>query len=280
MIEGVQVSLALVEANHITLHVATAGEGKAVLLLHGWPFNWYVWHRILPGLVRSGYRVIAPDLRGIGGSSKPVDGYDLHTLSDDALALLQALQIAEATVVGFDLGLQSALMLALRSPERVKRLVLTEALVGPLPGAERFLKNGPPWWFGFHGVPGLAEEVLVGHENTYLNWFYENSTMQKLSEESRLEYVRAYSGVEALRGSFAHYRAFPVDAHQIETAFQETRLQQPALVIGGGVIGDATYKQLKPFADDLVYVQLENCGHVTPQEQPEAFLAHLLAFMR
>jgi pimeloyl-ACP methyl ester carboxylesterase len=277
-LDGIQVALNRIETNGTTLNVATAGAGRSVLLLHGWPFNWYVWHRILPGLVRHGFRVIAPDLRGIGESSRPSGGYDLHSLAKDLEGLLQALEADEADVVGFDLGLQQAVMLALRHPERVRHLVLTEALVGRLPGAEKFLKAGPPWWFGFHAAPGLAERVLVGHEETYLNWFYENSTVQKLSEESRAEYIRAYTGSEALRGGFDHYRAFAVDAQQIEDAFAGARLRQPTLVIGGGAVRDATFLQLHPFADEIRYTQIENCGHVTPQEQPAAFLEQLLIF--
>lgn len=278
-IDGIKVDLSFIEVNGATLNVATAGDGRAVLLLHGWPFNWYVWHRILPGLVRQGFRVIAPDLRGIGDSSRPADGYDLHSLSEDWVALLLALGVESAAVVGFDIGLQSALMLALRHPERVDHLVLTESLAGRLPGAEQFLKAGPPWWFGFHSAPGLAENVLVGHEDIYLNWFYDNSTVQKLSRESRAEYVRAYTGSEALRGGFAHYRAFAIDAQQLEDALAETRIQPPTLIIGGGVVRDATFLQLKHFADDIRYKQIDNCGHVTPQEQPAVFLEELLHFL-
>ncbi len=278
VIDGVQVDLNFVQANGITLNVATAGTGDAVLLLHGWPFNWYVWHGILPGLVRHGFRVIAPDLLGIGDRSRPSGRYDLISLTEDWVALLQALNVSQVNLVGFDIGMQSALMLALRHPRCVRHLVSTEALAGRLPGAEQFLKAGPPWWFRFHGVPGLAEEVLVGHEEAYLNWFYQNSTVQKLSEESPAEYVRAYTGTDALRGGFAHYRAFATDAKQLEDAFAEGRLRQPTLVLGGGTVRNAAFLQLKPFADDMRYKQLENCGHVTPQEQPADFLKELLTF--
>lgn len=107
--------------------------------------------------------MIAPDLRGIGDSLRPADGYDLHSLTEDWVALLQALGVEKAAVVGFDRSLQSALMLALRHPERVNHFVLTESLAGRLPSAEQFLQAGPLWWFGFHSAPGPAENVLVGH---------------------------------------------------------------------------------------------------------------------
>ena len=268
-----------IEANGITIHTVLAGLGPPVLLLHGWPFNWYLWHRVIPGLVEAGFRVIAPDLRGIGESSKPESGYDLLTLADDHAGLLRSLDAENVTVIAFDLGVQSAVMLAMRYPKLVRRLILSEALIGKLPGAEAFLQAGAPWWFGFHGTPGLAENVLAGNEAPYLNWFFEHSTVQKLSERSREEYVRAYTGREALRGGFAHYRAFQLDATQIESQFKDSRLVQPTLVIGGGVVNDAPLLQLKPFASDLQYRHVSDCGHVVPQEQPEQFLAHVLSFI-
>lgn len=274
------VELTKVEANGITVQVAVGGEGPAILLLHGWPFNWFVWNRVLPTLVAAGHQVIAPDLRGIGGTTQAKDGYDIITLAEDAFGLLQALGAQDVTAVGFDLGLQSALMLALRHPEVVRRLVLSEALAGSLPGAEDFLKAGAPWWFGFHAMPGLAESSLVGNEAAYLNWFYEHHTVQKLPEASRSEYVRAYTGYDALRGGFEHYRAFALDAKQLDQELQTKRLLQPTLVIGGGIVKDAPYKQLKPFTDRIDYREIANCGHVVPEEQPEEFASLLLDLAR
>ena len=68
--------------NGIRLHFATAGSGAPVVLLHGWPQTWYEWRRVMPALAAR-YTVIAPDLRGLGDSSKPETGYDLRTLSGD-----------------------------------------------------------------------------------------------------------------------------------------------------------------------------------------------------
>lgn len=208
VIGNVVADVRMVEVNGITIQTAVAGAGKPILLLHGWPFSWSVWRAIMPGLVQAGYLVIAPDLRGIGGTSRPADGCDIDTPANDHAALLMALGLRDAVVVGFDLGVQSAFMLAIKRPDLVSQLIVTEALMGDLPGAEYFLKAGPPWWFAFHGTPDLAEEVLCGNDDAYLNWFYEHHTVQKLPAASRAEYVRAYTDHEALRRGFAHYRAF------------------------------------------------------------------------
>jgi len=108
-------------------------------------------------VLASGHRVIAPDLRGIGESSRATGGYDLATLAGDAAALLDALGEPSAAVVGLDAGAPVAVMLGLTEPQGVARLVVMEALLPGLLGAEAFLAAGPPWWFGFHTVAGLAE---------------------------------------------------------------------------------------------------------------------------
>ena len=79
-----------VAANGIEINVAILGEGSPVLLLHGWPHTWMIWRDVMPILAASGYRAIAPDLRGLGASTRAADGYDLHTLADDTAALLAA----------------------------------------------------------------------------------------------------------------------------------------------------------------------------------------------
>ncbi|MFE5028170.1 alpha/beta fold hydrolase [Streptomyces sp. NPDC056656] len=128
------------------MNVALAGSGPAVLLLHGFPHTWELWTDVMTEL--SGrYRVIAPDLRGFGASSRAVSGYDAGTLAKDASALLAALGVSSAAVVGIDAGTAPAFLLALRRPGPVRRLVVMEALLGRLPGAEDFLADGPPWWF-------------------------------------------------------------------------------------------------------------------------------------
>lgn len=278
-IAGIEISR--VHANGIGMQVATMGAGPPVLLLHGWPFTWFVWRRLMPALAASGYRALAPDLRGVGGTDCPTDGYDLHTLADDAAGLLRALDAEHAAVVGFDLGAAPAWMLAMRHPGAVRRLVLMEALLGSLPGAEEFLAHGAPWWFGFHAAPGLAETVLAGNEGAYLDWFFTNHTAGRRGVDPRARdvFVQAYSGLDKLRGGFEHYRAFPVHAAQIAAAVRERRLTVPTMALGGGVVGDALHKQLAPVSDQLTGHIIPDCGHIIPEEQPEALAAAVLSFI-
>src|SRR5919112_5396423 len=77
-------------ANGIQLHYVIGGHGEPVVLLHGWPETWYEWHRVMPALAKN-YTVIAPDLRGLGDSSKPVTGYDGKTLAEDIYQLISQL---------------------------------------------------------------------------------------------------------------------------------------------------------------------------------------------
>lgn len=266
------------EVNGIRIHCAIAGRGEPLLLLHGWPFTWYTWSRVIPSLAER-YTVIAPDARGIGHTTRPETGYDLHTKADDARALIEHLGFSHAQVVGHDLGAEIAFMMAMRHPGSVRKLVLMEAVIGGLPGAEDFMKHAP-WWFGFHDVPGLAEKVIVGNEGAYLGWFFENHTYEKrgIPPESREEYVAAYTGVDALRGGFAHYRAFAENASQVRVKGQ-TRLKVPTLALGGNIVGDTLRRQLVLIADHVVGHVIPECGHNIPEERPDALLQHLRAFL-
>lgn len=269
-----------ISANGIDINVVTRGNGPAALLIHGWPHTWRIWKPVMERLA-SHCHLIAPDLRGIGETTRTADGYDVATLARDAKGLLDALGVEEVTVVGIDLGVQVAAMLALNEPSLVGRLVLMEGLLGRLPGAEDFLAEGPPWWFGLHAVPGLAETVLEGHEEVYIDWFLTNGTANKrgIDQETRDAFVAAYTGREALRSGFEHYRAFLIDAKQIGDSLAVGRFTMPTLAIEGGVVGNAITKQLGPVSRRLTSRRIEGCGHLIPLEQPEALADSIRQFM-
>ncbi|MEU8285344.1 alpha/beta hydrolase [Micromonospora sp. NPDC048905] len=258
-----------IRTNGTELNVALDGAGPPVLLMHGWPHTWQVWREVLP-LLNGRRRVIAPDLRGLGDSARAEDGFDAATGAADMLGLLDALGVEQAEVVALDAGVPAAFLLGALHPARVRRLVLMEAALPGLPGGF----PTPPWWFGFHSAPGLAETVLEGHEAAYLDWFLLAGTFERrgVPPEIRDAFVSAYTGREALRCGFGYYRA----AEQNAAAIAATgRLTTPTLAVGGNVVGDLLYRQLAPIADDLSGELIPRCGHIVPLDRPDV-VAQLL----
>src|ERR687892_1744337 len=104
-VDGVEHRMVQVEASDGALHVhlAEAGEGEPLLMLHGWPQHWYAWRRVVPQ-VNDRFRLLMPDLRGFGWTEAPGHGYDPRTFASDAIALLDALGIERVKLVGHDWG--------------------------------------------------------------------------------------------------------------------------------------------------------------------------------
>ncbi|MFE6955654.1 alpha/beta fold hydrolase [Streptomyces sp. NPDC057696] len=274
-----RVDLRRVKANGIELNVALAGHGPALLLLHGFPHTWQVWSEVLAPLAAH-HLVIAPDMRGLGASERAAQGYDANTLAEDARALLGSLGVSSAAVVALDAGVPPALSLALHHPHLVDRLVLMESLAGTLPGAEGFLTDGPPWWFGFHAVPGLAESVLEGNEERYVDFFLDAGTLgDGIPTAVRDAFIAAYTGHDALRCAFSYYRAMPLSAQQIQQAVTQARLTMPTMTIGSHPVGRALERQLRPVTDDLTGCSLDDCGHIVPLHRPAALLWLLEPFL-
>lgn len=273
------VELHRIATNGIHANVAVAGSGPALVLLQGFPHTWRLWSEVI-GPLSERYRVIAPDMRGFGVTSRAVDGYDAETLAADVTGILDALGEPTAMVVAIDAGTPVAVLLALRHPDRVRRLVVMEALLGRLPGAEHFLAAGPPWWFGFHSVPGLAETVLLGNEARYIDWFLTTGTRgQGVRTDIREAFVDAFTGTEALRCAFSYYRALPTSARQLEDAVAATRLTVPTLAIGSHPVGDALERQLRPITDTLEGHLIPDCGHIIPLDRPRELLALISPFL-
>jgi len=278
-----------VRTNGVELAVATAGEGPPIVLLHGFPHTWQVWSEVIGPLARR-YRVLAPDLRGFGASTPTAEGLDAATLAADVEGLLDpgTLEVpgipetcgtggAPATVVALDAGVPPAFLLAVRRPDLVGRLVLIEGTLGALPGAERFLAAGPPWWFGFHAVPGLAETVLAGNEAEYVGWFYDQGTRHRgVRPDVRAAFGEAYSRPGALRRALGFYRALPRTAGQLAEAAAQVRVTVPTTAIGAAPVGRALEHQLRPLCDDLTGLLVPDCGHIVPLDRPDELLAALL----
>lgn len=116
-----------VSANGSRFHIAEAGTGPLVLLLHGFPETWAAWQHQLPALAGAGFRAVAVDLRGYGASDKPPRGYDGYTLTADVTGLIRALGERSATLVGAGSGGLLAWSTAALHPRSVRRLVVLAA---------------------------------------------------------------------------------------------------------------------------------------------------------
>jgi pimeloyl-ACP methyl ester carboxylesterase len=153
-----------VQVNGIDLHLAEAGPGSGppVVLLHGFPESWRMWRHQLPALAGAGHRVLAPDLRGFGETTRPaeVEAYKLRTLVADVTGMLDLLGIGRAAVVGHDWGAGLAWRVAMFAPERVERLVAVSVghpLAGIAAGLAQWRMSWYTLWFL---LPGVAERVL------------------------------------------------------------------------------------------------------------------------
>ena len=201
-IDNVTFSHHMASVNGIQLHYVIGGQGEPVVLLHGWPETWYAWHHIMPALAKN-YTVVAPDLRGLGDSSKPLTGYDGKTLAEDIHQLVTQLGFKTIFLVGHDIGTVVAYPYAAEHPSEVKRLVVIES---PIPG---FFPPGipPAWHIIFHQTPGMYQKPLVeGKEMMYLSWFYNNEAYNSaaITQADINEYVSHYSAPGGMRAGFEY----------------------------------------------------------------------------
>ena len=269
------------DGNGVRLHYVIGGQGDPVVLLHGWPQTWYEWRHIMPDLAKQ-YRVIAPDLRGLGESSVPENGYDCKTMAEDFHQLCRKLGRSRVAIVAHDLGVGAGYAWAASYPDEVGKLVVAESFlagVGEPPNAT--LLGEALWHPAFHMVPELAEQLVQGRERAYFSYFFRQFAHQPdaVPEEDLEAAVHVYSRPGRLKAGFDHYRAMPESARQ-NAEFMKNRLKLPVLAVGGeSCFGDLPGKQMELVAENVTTVSLKECGHWITAEQPAAFLQELLSFL-
>ena len=264
-------------ANGQHIHYVRAGVGPPVVLLHGWPQTWYMWRKVIP-LLAGHYTLIAPDLRGFGESSKPVDGYDKRTVAADIHELVQQLDLGPVNLVGHDLGGTTAYAYASRHPDTVRCLVILDVPIVIDEATARAYRSRL-FHLSFHCEPDIALSLVSGRERTYLTHFYRNCYNPAAFADADIdEYVAAFSAPGAMRASMAHYAAHAIDLkHNIENA--RTRLEMPVLALGGALsFRDGVRKSLEQVADNVQGGTLRGCAHWIAEEQPESLCRELLAF--
>lgn len=272
----------------LRLHYVTASDGdRTIVLLHGFPQTWRAWRHVIPLLVAAGFRVVAPDYRGAGNSSRPAGGYDKRTMAMDIHTLLRTHLRLEGPVilVGHDIGLMVAYALAEMFREEVSHLVVIDA---PLPGTTVFdrIRTDPRvWHFAFHGTRDIPEMLVAGHEYQYLQtFFYARMFNPSAIDGNEFDaYVSAYTAPGAMRAGFELYRAFDQDVQDNRAALSKHgRLQIPVLAVHGAIsnTGPRMEAMMHEVADHVTTLCVPDSAHWVPEENPLQFTKGLLLFLR
>lgn len=266
----------------VLVHYLTAGSGMPVVLLHGIPQTSHEWRHIIPYLAPH-YRIIAPDLRGLGDSSRPATGFDKKTVANDVWRLLsEHLNVREFLLVGHDWGGPTAFALACAHPDAVKKLAILDVAI-PGDGAD-FSQNGRRWHHALFRTLDLPERLFEGREHLIINWLFENYGYLPncIPEADRQEYLRTYTKPGAMRALYGFYRALPQDAEDNRRWIERNgKLSMPVLALGGNKSfgrGMETYESLQRVAHNVRGGLVPDSGHWVVEEQPEFVARELLRF--
>jgi epoxide hydrolase 4 len=271
---GILLDSSRVDVGRVKLHVVQAGPagGPPIVLLHGFPESWYAWEGLILPLTRAGYRVILPDQRGYGDSDKPrqIEAYRLDLLGDDAAGLIAALGHDDAFVVGQDWGGGVAWNLALRHPDRVRKLAVIDT---PHPDVRSVLKQSDErktsWYRTFFQIPWVPEETA-----RWGDWFLLSKSLRDTSQPGAFpdEKLALWKSAWDRDGAFGTmvnwYRAS--FRYPFEPA-EPRRLQVPLLLMltanDAFIPSDMTRASIE-LCDDARLVELGTGTHWVAQEEP------------
>jgi pimeloyl-ACP methyl ester carboxylesterase len=274
------------QVGDVTINYVRGGRGSTLVLLHGYPETWYMWRKVLPELARH-YTIIAPDLRGAGGTDAPAAGYDKKTMAGDVYGLLSQLGLErDISLVGHDIGAMVAYAYAAAHRDQVSKLVLAEA---PIPDqslyqAPALTPKGPGSWnYGFFSLlNGLPEEIVDGREALWVERFTDSIGVQKagIGDDDVHEYARYLQDDAHLRASFGYFRALPQDVAD-NAEYGKTKLAMPVLALGARAsLEEAVLTQVAQYATTVSGGVVEDSGHWIFEEQPAELTARLLQFLQ
>jgi pimeloyl-ACP methyl ester carboxylesterase len=276
-----------VDAGGLRMHVAEAGEKSAppVLLLHGWPQHWYQWRHLI-GPLAAEYRVICPDLRGLGWTDAPPRRYEKEQLASDVLALMDAMGLERVRLVGHDWGGWVGYLLCLREPDRFERhLVLN--IVPPL--IERSfvaVRSGRHLWYQLVLAAPLLGRYTARRMGRLSERFYSRAGMglDVWSKEERAIFLDYLGEPERANATVQYYRSFQLRELPalIRGHYRGKRLSTPTLLLFGTddmVQDPRTLRGIERHADDFTVELVANCGHFIADQRPDLVAERALEFL-
>ena len=274
----------------LRMHVAEAGDGPPLVLLHGFPQHWWAWRKVIPPLAEH-YRVICPDLRGAGWTDAPPGGYTRDQLLADVLALLDALQLEKVDLLGYDWGGMVGYRVCLAHPERVGRFV-NIATPHPYPRLRprALLYLWRVWPMFAVAMPGLGPWLLRSGRQRLPRWMMTGDTddPSAFSPDDIDAFVsRLKDPARAAAGSKL-YRSFILAEAKRSSAgaYHGTRLTTPTLSFYGAVLyGDPLITQpdtlggYEDYADDITMEYVPGTGYYIAEERPDVVVRRTLEFL-
>jgi pimeloyl-ACP methyl ester carboxylesterase len=265
----------IIETSRLRVHVARAGEkGPPLVLLHGWPQNWYAWRHVIPRFAER-YRVLCPDLRGLGWTEAPARGYQKESLTSDLLALVDALELPRAFLIGHDWGAYAGFLLCLREPERVERFVaLNEIHPWIRLSPKDTLHAWRLWYQWVLATPGVGA-WLVRNRPSFVRGLIRSWSAKEVWTQQELDVFannlrepqRALASAQYYR-TFLFRELFPTLAGR----YRSDRLQTPTLLLFGaddGVIRPHQLRGYEPYSDDMRLELIPGVGHFIAEEAPD-----------
>jgi pimeloyl-ACP methyl ester carboxylesterase len=273
-----------VEARGLRFHVAEAGEGDPLVMLHGWPQHWWVYRHQIPPLARR-YRVICPDLRGFGWSDAPARGYEKENLARDVLALLDALGIGgEVRLVGHDWGGWIGFLLCLHRPERVRRFLALNIIPPSVRVGLRTVRGLWRLWYQFLiASPWLGERVV--RDSGFLRRALTVDTTRPggRTEEELDAFIAPLREPARARASVQLYRTFLLKElpATIAKRREDRPLRTDTLLLFGArdfAIDPVMLQGHDRFADRLRIELVDDSGHFITEDKPELVTERALTF--
>jgi pimeloyl-ACP methyl ester carboxylesterase len=269
------------KVNEIHLHYVMGGSGEPLVLLPGWPQTWWSYHHVMPALAEK-YTVLVVDLRGMGDSDKPVEGYSKKYMASDIKGMVEALGYDKVHMAGHDIGANVAYAFAANHSESINKLILLDT---PPPDENMYrLPMLPvglpvyPWWVAFNQLSDLPSQLLEGRFELLLNHLLDKLLINKgaINDFDRSVYSYHYNNRENISASNAWYQTFGEDIAQQKTY---SKLKNPTK----GIASSATLGILNSFLSQNVFeyeiMEVEGVGHFLHEEKPEQIAKAILDFL-
>ncbi len=256
----------------LDLHLYDAGDGPPVLLLHGWPQDAVSWRYVIP-LLADRHRLIAPDLRGFGQSDAPGRGYNGQTFGADAIALLDALEIERAHVIGHDWGGFAAFAAGLAAPKRIASMVALSTLPPWVSVSPRLVLELWRTSYAFL-LAALGEQIVLSRPELIAKMLRGDRVHDGISRADAEAYAARLQRPESARATSLLYRSYVRSFREVvvRRRYADLRLSVPARFLIGGndyVIKPRMLDGVERHCDDLTVELVPDSGHFIQEEKPE-----------